>query len=360
MGSMIRTGFVISTVAGSLLAACAASPDNPPRDAAGEQKLSGLLERRDALADEYEKVSLDYRRQCELSDGDCRQQLIDRRGELLDAHSTPRCKAEPDSDREVRCVAKDLAAFGKLDVAEDYYGFENWCFERLTACTVGLEREAADAARRERVERRRGVLGASEPGIAARAGVEFEKAKIEYMRSTLLPGAEEVCRAESENESCLEEAKTQTAAVEDELGKPDGEYDAQAGADLFQAALVAEAGCYEPESTCLKRELIRTGITRNNKRLLEKSLDALQERELLMARVQAEAGNKCVTDAIAKYQARIVQAYQMYARQRVVYFWAQLHKAFLSLHQSQVRCLQRTEPAPSVRDAADAGSIAAR
>jgi hypothetical protein len=360
MASLIRSGTLLVNLAGFALAACAATTAAPPRDARAEKELAGLLERRDALEDQFEKSELEYRRQCELSDGECRMQLIDRRAELLGAHSTSQCKAEADSEREVRCAAKELAAFGELEVAADYYGFESWCFERLTACTAGLERAAAEAASRERVERRLSVIGASDEGVALRASVEFAKEKIKYMRSTLLPGTEEVCRNESESERCLAEVEDQTRALRDELGKPDGEYDAEAGVSLYRAASNAAVSCHEPESTCLAGELTNLGVTRHNRRLLQKSLGALEERQSLLARAEAEAGKKCLAEAIEKHQPKIVQDYQLYARQRVAYFWAQLHKAFLALHQSQVRCLKQSETAPSASAATGGGPFAAR
>jgi hypothetical protein len=338
-----------------MIAACAANPEPPPRDPEAEKELGLLLERRDQLQKDFEASSIALRRRCELSDGECLMQLVDRRVGLLHEHSTSQCKAEPDSEKEVRCTAKHLASVGNAGAAGDYYGFEAWCFEQLTQCTARLEQEAAEAARLERVARRRRVLEASSQGIELRAGIEFAKERNDYLRATLPPQADELCKDGAVVEQCGEAARGQARALDDELGKEDAAYDAEAGARLYAELLGAEAGCYEPEFACLSSNVERFGVTRYNQRVLAQSLEVLEQRQLLLLRVDAEAGKECLESGVAKHQARIVQGYQLFVREPVVYFWGQLHKAFLSLHKAQVRCLEASESLPQ----ASAGSTPA-
>ena len=103
-----------------------------------------------------------------------------------------------------------------------------------------------------------------------------------------------------------------------------------------------EAACYEPEFECLMGKLDRYGESKETRRWLTQNLEMLERREHLISEVSEAVAKSCLDGGVSQHSSRIIQGYKQYARSPGTFFRALLHKAFLKLHKSQVKCLTQS------------------
>lgn len=326
-----------------LVVGCAAgAPPEPVRDPAVIKSVNDAIAQRDALQNELGAVAAEYRSACDVQAGDCMIQAGDRRADLLDAHSTDRCRStSANSDAEARCVAKELPNPGSAEAAKEYFHFEGWCFKQILECTAKLQAEAADEERTARAKRRWQQLESLEKSAQLRDKVSFSRERNIYLRGTLPPKAEGLCGEFSDVSACTSKAEAQNDQIDVELAKDDKSYDAARAASIYEAMKTQEAACYEPEFKCLMSKLGRYGESSETRRWLTQNLDLLEKREQLIGQVSDQVAKSCLDGGVSKFQSQIIQGYTQYAREPGTFFRAQLHRAFAKLHKSQVKCLTR-------------------
>jgi hypothetical protein len=335
----MRLATIILTSSLMALACGSAKPTEPVRDPAAEKRLSEALGRRDELEKQYRAVAVDMRTTCEARAGDCLLEVGDRRADFLDTHSVATCRSEANSDLEARCVARTLPALGKADAASDYFAFEGRCFEQLLKCTAGLETKAEDKARLARIRQRMQELQASTEATRLSDAIDSKREKVTYLRGTLPPAGEGICKEFSDISTCEAKAEAPYPQLEEMLGRDDAEYDKPAATKLYLRMLRDQSTCRDPEFKCLMGKLAQFGETNETRHWLDQNLAVLDQRQELVNLLSPEIAQGCLNDGVAKYQSRIIQGYKQYAREPVMFFRAQLHRAFLALHKDQVACL---------------------
>jgi hypothetical protein len=308
----------------------------------GEKEIQGQLKRRDALQATFKEAPAPSRQRCELQAGDCRMDVSEGRDKMLKNHSSPQCRAASDSEAELKCVSGELVASGKASVASEYYQLENWCLEKLVACTAKLADEAVASAQEASRTNRKERIEAARSGIAARALVTYADERIAYLRALLPVPGDSVCSERSAFAGCEKKAKAASKEFEAELAKDDASYDERKAASLYEASHAALAECRAPEADCLTVKLDSYGGNAETRRYLADTLKSLARRQELVLQAGAEASEACLNAGVQQYQSRIVEDYKRFAREPVLFFQAQLHRDFRVLYDAQVGCLQAT------------------
>jgi hypothetical protein len=330
----------LGLTASALLVACAASAPVPPqRDARADGAFTDAERRKQSLDQAFAAASADQRRRCELLSGDCRMDVRDGRDELLRAHSPGRCRSASDSDAELACTLADLRQNGEADVASRYLRLENWCLQQLVTCTAKLRDEAAAQAKQDRIRDRRVRIEQSLEGIESEALVSTARETTGYLRSVLPPRADGVCTDGFDRSECEAAAQSLVAELEPELDKEEGEYSPEAALQIYVSSHKAEARCYDPEIDCLTKQLDTYGGTAETRRLLADSLKELGRRERLVLEIGAERAERCLAAQLKQRQPEIVEHYQRFAREPVLFFQAELHRDFRTLYENQSGCL---------------------
>jgi hypothetical protein len=331
--AIILTSSLMASACGS------AKPAEPVRDPAAEKRFSEAMRHRDELEKQYRAVAVDMRTTCEARVGDCLLEVGDRRADFLYEHSSSSCRAEANSDLEVRCVARGLPALGQANAAAEYFTFEGRCFEQLIKCTAGLESKAEDEARVARIKQRLQELQSSTQATRLSDAIDSTREKVIYLRGTLPPSGEGVCKEFSDVSACEAKAEAPYPRLETILGQDDAEYDKVSATKLYLKMLSDQAACHDPEFKCLMGKLAQFGETNETRRWLNQNLAVLEQRQELVNQLGSDIAQPCLNDGVAKFQSRIIQGYKQYAREPVMFFRAQLHRAFLALHKDQVACL---------------------
>lgn len=336
---MTRLTTIILTSSLMALACGTAKPAEPVRDPAAEQRFADTMRQRDELEKRYGAVAADMRTTCEARAGDCLLEVADRRADFLDAHSVVSCKGEPNSELEARCVARELSALGQAAAAGEHFAFEGRCFEQLLKCTAGLEAAAQEKARVARIKLHMQQLQATTEAARLSDAIDAAREKITYLRGTLPPGAEGLCQDLSDVTACEAKAEAPFPELEAMLAKEDGAYDPEPAAALYAQMLRDQAACRSPEFKCLMAKLPSYGETNETRRWLDQNLVVIEQRQELVNQLGPDVAQSCLNDGVSRYQSRIIQGYKQYAREPVMFFRAQLHRAFLALHKDQVACL---------------------
>jgi len=139
---------------------------------------------------------------------------------------------------------------------------------------------------------------------------------------------------------CQKDATALVADYERDLNREESSYDELAVRRRYESVQRAKAECHEPEFECLSSRLNNFGGNAETQKLIAQSLVSLKKRELLLLQAGEEAGEPCLTSGVESHQRRIVDDYQRFAREPVLFFQAQLHKDFRGLYDAQVSCLQ--------------------
>lgn len=325
-----------------LLPACvAAQESSPARDPSARQKLDRVVHDNDALSKRLDATASAIREQCELSAGDCRVLVSERRSALLGGMTSSSCIGPEDSPAYVRCMANTLAERGDSRAAVEYFAFDNWCMKKELACTAELEVKAADQRRKDVAAQRRDDLARMAENVEAEnlaaAGVD----KVGYLRLALPPDAQGLCSDDDRVTSCLKQAEAQIHELDEQLSRDQNSYDKKQASELFRRARKQEASCYAIELGCLVDGLgPRYGIYPESKKWVDRNFALLEQRRALANKLPLDVADGCLNDAEAARQDEIVGAYQQYSNDTVLFFTVRLHKTFATLHEDQIRCLQ--------------------
>jgi hypothetical protein len=325
---------------GLLLTHCAVAPAPAPADPKSEKELTGQVKRRDTLQAELERASVPARQRCELLAGDCRMDVSEGRDKLLRDHRTAQCSAASDSAAELECVSGELAARGQASLANQYYRLENWCLEKLVACTAQLADDAVASAQQAALRNRKDRVESARAAIAARALVPYAGERVAYLRALLPVPGDSICSDHSARADCEKTAHVAEEQLQAELAKDDAGYDERKAIALYEASHAALAECRTPEAKCLTAKLDGYGGNAETRRYLADTLKSLAKRQELVIEAGEEASTVCLNAGVAQHQARIVEDYRRFAREPVLFFQAQLHRDFRVLYEVQVTCLQ--------------------
>jgi hypothetical protein len=327
---------------GFLLTHCAAAPVPAPADPKSENELTGQVKRRDTLQTEFKQAPAPARQRCELLAGDCRMDVSEGRDKLLRDHRTARCSAASDSDAELKCVSADLVAGGQASLANEYYRLENWCLEKLVACTAQLADDAVVSAQQAALQNRKDRIEVARAAVAARALVPYAGERIAYLRALLPVPGDSICSDHSAQADCEKRAHVAEEQFQAELAKDDASYDERKAISLYEARHAALAECRTPEAECLTTKLDSYGGNAETRRYLADTLKSLSKRQELVVEAGEEASTACLNAGVQQYQAKIVEDYRRFAREPVLFFQAQLHRDFRALYEAQVGCLLST------------------
>jgi hypothetical protein len=318
--------------------ACAGAPPPEPK-AKPPAAYEGLLKERKGLLEKFASIDDTLREKCEFAEGDCLIHTRDERFEMLSLHAFPECDTKSGDDK-MFCEEERGVEEGLGDRMVTYYKHHNSCLDELMQCTARLVDEAKEAARRQLAAQRKQHIESLGKSEALHVDALATAESVNYMRSTLPPKEEGACTDMSETAQCLATVKAEDAELDAELMKPDGEYDEERAAQLYQAARSTEVTCPEAELGCLYARAQKYGATKETQRVFKRNVEILKQRERLGLRAGKQAAADCESAAVAKHQGDIISAYKTYVRQPVLFFRNKLHRVFEKMHRSQVSCLR--------------------
>ena len=308
-----------------------------PATAAAKRRVQQVTAEHADVAKRLSTVPTADRSQCEASEGDCLLQASELRGTLVSRYSLNSCDAMNQQDAKARCILGQLSEPGHRGEVTEYYAFENWCMNKILACTAGRAEQARLVALEQRFMQRRQQAELSAESIHAWNEVELARSKVDYLRLSLPPRAAGLCTPLPEREQCEARCEAEQKALDIRLRQD--VYDAKRAVTDYAAAKLAEAGCERPELECLSSAVNSYGVFPEARKWVDRNLALLTQRQALSSAVSAEAQGECLADLQQAHQARIVDAYTTYSHQTVLYFRIQLDQAFISLYEAQVGCL---------------------
>jgi hypothetical protein len=320
-----------------LCSGCGGAASPAPDGAEVQQRLKKVAAEHAENSKKLASVPPAHRSECETTAGDCLLQVAEGRDKLVGAHRLNACEHFTDTNDRARCITDQLTERGHSSEAADYYALANWCLAKVVSCTRGRAEQARLAALEERFLTRKRELETSPESVKAQSSVDLVHAKVEYLRSTLPPKAAEVCAPAPSAAPCQERFQGAAKALDEQLRRDD--YDVKGAIAGYAAAKQIEAGCEEPELECLSAAVASYGVFPETRKWVDRNLALLTERQALASFVSVEAQTECLANPQQAHQSRIVEAYATYSRETVLYFRMQLDKAYLSMHEAQVRCL---------------------
>ena len=277
--------------------------------------------------------------QCQTNGGDCLITLAERREQLVRTDYLHDCR-DPEALIQGPCIVKELEQRGNVPDLVSYLETENWCSRKLLDCATALASDAAHLAVRQRTQARREQVQTAPASVVAERAPEFAKEKLAFLRSTLPPNAQQAC-ASAAPLHCPETHSLPSSQFEAELAKDGPSYDAKRALGLYAAIQQAEADCSAPELTCLKALLPQYGGTPASAKLLEQNLQLIAKQQSARLEVDADAAEQCLSDGVIQHRDRIVSAYRAYVREPAAAPFALVQKAFVGLHEDELRCLLR-------------------
>lgn len=316
---------------------CAESASTAGDSNAVEQRHQKVVAEHAAIEKRLSAAPATDRSQCEISAGDCLLQAAEQRGKLVSRYALNPCDSMNEPDAKARCIMAQLTGPSHGGEVTEYYAFENWCMNKIVACTTQRAEQSRLAALEDRFVQRKQQVEVSAQGVSAWNEVELVRAKVEYLRSTLPPKAADVCPPSPERESCEARFESDQKALDVRLRQDD--YDAKRAVSDYAASKLAQAGCQQPELECLSSAVSSYGVYPEARKWVDRNLALLAQRQKLSSAVSAEAQGECLAEPQQAHQSRIVDAYATYAHQTVLFFRIQLDQAFISLYEAQVGCL---------------------
>lgn len=274
---------------------------------------------------------------CKLTAGDCLLQASESRAQLVKTFRLDPCEQQPSPEAKASCVTAQLDDGRHSGELARYLALENWCLGKLNACTAAHAEDARLRVIEQRFEVRKQSLEALPATAQARGAVELTRARIAYLRTSLPPNGAEQCTPGADSEACRERVAAEQTALDEQLRLDD--YVPSAGAQQYEALKKLEASCDAVELACLSTTLASFGVLPAARKLVDRNLALLAQRQELAGRVQEQASRECVTGPQLAHQSEIVAAYVPYVHEPVLYFRMQLDKAFIALHQAQISCL---------------------
>ena len=324
-----------SSVVLGLVCGCAVPPPLAARDDGSSERLQQARAKYGDLRERLDSVPAENVATCKMTDDDCTLQVAEARGRLASTYGLA-CDDQPDADSKSACVTSQLEGHGHARELAEYFALENWCVNKLLACTAQLATKTHEADVERRFTQRQLLLASAPASQAAQSAAAAQRAQIDYLQSSLPPEAQALCPAPANADACQQGASNEAKLLDERLRQEP--YDAVAAVAAYEALKHLEASCQKPELECLLSALPRYGVFPESRQWVERNLLLLTQRQTLVAGAAAQ-GAACIRDRQAEHQAEIVAAYVPYAREPVLYFRTQLDKAFLKLHQAQVSCL---------------------
>lgn len=306
-----------------------------------QQKLDRAVRNNDELYKRLEATSKGIREQCELEAGDCRVLVSERRGDLVGSATSPSCIGPTDSPAYVRCMASTFAERGQAGPATAYFAFDNWCMRKELACVAKLDVKAQEEARQASARARKETLGHLAENVEAENLAAAGADKVGYLRLSLPPQAQDLCSDDDEVTRCLKDAEERAHELDARVLADDKSYDAARASEVYRQAKNKEASCYVVELRCIVDGLgPRYGIYPESKKWVDRNFGLLEQRRKLANELPLDIADSCLNDTAAARQDALVNAYQQYTSDTVLFFTLQLHKTFASMHEEQIRCLQ--------------------
>lgn len=326
----------------ALLTACTATQSQSPVDSASAvTELKNTFTEVETRRAKFEKSLPEYQQACDLTAGECRITVGEKRDQFLQNNGRSNCR-QPDPELEARCITKEMIGREDLTLATEYYSAQVWCYDRLLECIQTQETQAASNSVVARASTRRKAIEESDVGMTERSRGSVAAEKIKYIRATLPPDAEGECNEVRTKDSCLEAAHGKEAAYLKEFDRSDDSYQRENAVKLLQSLSLAEVSCYKAELDCLLTRLPKYGETADSKPALEKNFAILEQRQKLIIKLGQAFAQPCLDEATETHQPEIIRSYLAYVREPVLFFRRQLHRAFLTMHQTQVDCLKRS------------------
>jgi hypothetical protein len=323
-----------------LVAGCAAGTTAVTVDPAAEQNLAKETAQRAELEQKWAATAPDIRKECDLKVGECSMDVKDKRHDLIRRRSFPGCGAHIEEAAKVKCEDEAMLELGEGDAVIEYYAFGNWCLKGLIDCAAKLEQEAAAAALDQEIRGREHLVLETPIAVRWRENVAIAEEKVKYLRSTLPPKGDAICQEEAKRDDCLAKVTPLEKKLEAYLQTAEG-YKQVEAVTLYRKAREQEASCYQPEFDCIDSKLEKYAATDRTRGLLKRNLDVIEQRERLETTVPDQVVERCLLQGAAQHQDQVIMSYRQYAKQTVLFFRLQLHKAFLAVHEAQVQCLQQ-------------------
>jgi hypothetical protein len=238
-------------------------------------------------------------------------------------------------------MASTLADRGDVGPATEYFAFDNWCMKKQLVCTAKLEVKASGEERLATAQRRRDELARLAENVRAENEAASGTDKVGYLRLSLPPDAQGLCSDDEEVAGCLKQAEGRVHELDRQLLVDQSAYDVKRASELYRKAKNQEASCYAIELRCLVDGLgPRYGVYPESKKWIDKNFALLEQRRQLQNKLPFEVGLACIDDTAAARQDAVVDAYQQYSNETVLFFTVRLHKTFATLHEEQIRCLR--------------------
>ncbi len=326
----------------ALAAGCAAGNAAVASDPAAEQKLEKAVAQRAELEKKWGDTDSEIRKECDIKAGECAMDVKDKRHDLIRRRSFPGCNAHVDEVAKAKCEDDAMVGLGEGEAVLEYYEFANWCLKGLVDCAAKLEEDAAADEKQAKIAQRERTVAATPIAVRWRENVAIAEERVKYLRSTLPPSADALCQEHATHDDCLAQVAPLEKELETYLRSDEGAYQQTEAVTLYRKAREHEAKCYQPEFDCLDQKLEKYAATPASRKVLQQNLELLDTRERLVSTVSDQDAERCLLQGASQHQDQVISAYRQYTRQTVLFFRVQLHKAFLTVHQAQVKCLQQS------------------
>lgn len=322
---------------------CSPAPAPPPpaKDPHSDARLQTATAAHTALASQLAAAPKEDLEYCRTNSGDCLISVTETREALVRNDYLTSCQ-DRDPDKQSPCVAESLEKTGKLDDLRSFYEAENWCSRMLLQCTADLAKDVARAAVRERARKRRHELEAL-PKVADAAAIPaLAKDQASFLRSALPPAAQSIC-VPTTPEKCTAALKAPTAELEAEPEKDDASYTADHAIADYTAIEQAKADCYGGELTCLNGVFDQNGGNAESAKLLDQNTKLLEAQAHARLQADSDLADACISDNVIQNRDRIVSAYTDYVHDPSSPPLLKLLRAFITLHQAQLWCIQHSK-----------------
>jgi len=324
-----------------VLLACSANAARPATDPNDLRMVEKELAKRDGLLKQLEATSDEVKQKCDMLAGDCLMFVRDQRDELTTGRFFIECQTAKNTEEREECLLKNLAQHGKAKEAIGFYAYHSSCLNKMLKCTAKLAKQRAGEIQEAMFNHRKLNFEGSPELAQLQTEVEIVAEKVKYVRSTLPPAADGICKDLPAIDECWKQVEEHTQKFEAELVKPESEYDEAAAQRLFEQRNRTEVSCAQPELDCITGKLGDYGADRKSRKLLDGNFDLVARRYRLAAKTTPRAAEECLAAGVARHQGLIIAHFRNYVKQTIPFFRIQLQRTFLTMHRFQVQCLER-------------------
>lgn len=318
--------------------------------------LASLSQQHDAVKRKYLGLSEGQRDKCELEVGECLLEVKDARRELTRSTTFPQCSTRPTPFEREQCEEQAVADGGRAKDVGRFYELEQWCLDGILKCVEQLQSKDASQAKSALVEARRAKIETTPAGRALQLSLAVAQERINFLRSTLPPEADTLCKDTSAYDDCQARVEEQSKAFEAALAQDEGVYKEAEAQRLYGIVRQTDVSCFDYERDCLFGKLEEFGATAESRPLLDRNLELLEQRQVALADTRPNVADACKRLAVEKHQMEIIENYRQYANRPIAYFWHQLQRAFIRLHEAELRCLRSNARSPGAAQASPAAA----